>query len=240
MAKKGKIKQTSTESQESRPIRWRGYAQFFLIVCEDEATEPAYFQQFKAIFDELRPETIYLEAVGTGKDPKGVVEHAIEERKRLKTEANKEIDFVWAVFDKDDADQNVTKIQRFEDAFAIAKTENIHLAYSNEVFELWLLLHLEKVEASSPIPRQEIYARLENAIQIQGNKYENFVYDHKKFNPQVIAIIAEIGNETHAIEKAEKLLEAQQGKKPIEANPSTRVHLLVKELRAWIAYYSYN
>ena len=146
MAKKGKIKQPNTEAQEIRPIRWRGYAQFFLIVCEDEATEPAYFRQFKAIFDELRPETIYLEAVGTGKDPKGVVEHAIEERKRLKTEANKEIDFVWAVFDKDDADQNATKIQRFEDAFSTAKTENIHLAYSNEVFELWLLLHLEKVD----------------------------------------------------------------------------------------------
>lgn len=238
MAKKGKIKPTKTEEQDTRPIRWRGFVQFFLIVCEDEATEPAYFQQFKRVFDELRPETIYLETVGTGLSPKGVVEQAIKERNKLKKEANKEIDFVWAVFDKDDADENATKIQNFEEAFTIANTEKVHLAYSNEVFEVWLLLHLEKVEASSPIPRQEIYARLESAIQKQGSKYTSFVYEHG--NKNIIEIIAEIGNEAHAIEKAEKLLEAQEGKKPIEANPSTKVHLLVKELREWIAYYGYK
>ncbi|HMZ32282.1 MAG TPA: RloB family protein, partial [Methanoregulaceae archaeon] len=55
--------------------------------------------------------------------------------------ARKEVDIVWVVFDKDSSDENETKIKRFEDAFTIAEKENFKVAYSNEVFELWLLLH---------------------------------------------------------------------------------------------------
>ncbi|MBG0745814.1 MAG: hypothetical protein I4E98_04320, partial [Planktothrix agardhii KL2] len=34
------------------------------------------------------------------------------------------------------------------------------------------------------------------------------------------------------------LLQAQKGVAPIQANPSTKVHLLVQELRVWIDYYN--
>jgi hypothetical protein len=238
MAKKGKIITTipKQETEEIRPIRWRGYKQFFLIVCEDQATEPAYFAQFKEIFDKITKETIFVKPVGTGKSPKGVVEQAIIEREKLKAEAYKDIDYVWAVFDKDDADKNATTIHNFETAFEIAKNENIQIAYSNEVFELWLLLHLTNVSAKNVIPRKEIYNLLETAIKNSGTLYENFVYEHGNVN--IITIISQIGNEEQAIKKAEKLYELQKHKTAIEANPSTQVHLLVKELRAWIGFYS--
>ena len=45
------------------------------------------------------------------------------------------------------------------------------------------------------------------------------------------------GNEEQAIQKASKLLDYHQNKKPIDANPSTKVHLLVKELQDWIKFY---
>ncbi len=237
MAKKGKITAIpKQETEEIRPIRWRGYKQFFLIVCEDQATEPAYFAQFKEIFDKIAKETIFVKPVGTGKSPKGVVEQAIIEREKLKAETYKDVDFVWAVFDKDDADKNETTIKNFKTAFEIAKNENIHLAYSNEVFELWLLLHLTNVSATNPIPRKEIYNLMETAIKNSGTLYENFVYEHG--NTNIIAIISKIGNEEQAIKKAEKLLKLQKHKKAIEANPSTKVHLLVKELRDWIRFYT--
>ncbi|NJO02961.1 MAG: RloB domain-containing protein [Bacteroidia bacterium] len=206
------------------------------MVCEDQSTEPAYFQQFQDIFDRLKPETLYLERVGTGRQPRsGIVEQAIEERQKLESSVNKEIDFVWVVFDKDDADKNEQEIKKFEDALELATKENMKTALSNECFELWLLLHLKSVSFEHPIPRQELYNQIENAIQIYGEKYKDFVYKHGKRD--VVQIIAQVGNEEQAIKKAEKLLEQQKEKKPIEANPSTQVHLLVSELRAWIKFY---
>ncbi|RKZ38328.1 MAG: hypothetical protein DRQ49_14605 [Gammaproteobacteria bacterium] len=60
-----------------------------------------------------------MRTVGTGRNPKGVIDQAIKNRTDF--ECHKEIDFVWAVFDKDDADENETKINKFNDAFKIAK-----------------------------------------------------------------------------------------------------------------------
>ncbi len=233
MAKKGKLKQPNQKGESKRPIRIKKYAQFFLIVCEDEKTEPGYFEQFKGQFPEG---TLYIRTVGTGRDPKGVIEQAIEKREEFKLECRKEIDFVWAVFDKDDADENETKMNRFNDAFKIAEQENIKIAYSNEAFELWLLLHITYIEESKPLSRSEIYAKLQSQIRKSTEKYNDYEYDHYKPN-NIVEIINEIGNEEQAIQKASKLLDYHKAKKPIEANPSTKVHVLIKELRDWIKFY---
>lgn len=237
MARKGKLPQYPKDETE-RPQNIKKYKQFFLIVCEDEATEPSYFKQFKSKFPE---ETLYIKTVGTGRDSKGVIEKAIEEREAFKLKLEyyrKEIDFVWAVFDKDDADENETKIKRFNDAFEIAERENIQIAYSNEAFELWLLLHITSIEENKPLPRYEIYAKLQSQIRKSAEKYNDYIYDHEKPKEnRIVEIINEIGNEEQAIKKAGKLLDYHRNKKPIEANPSTKVHILVKELRDWIKYY---
>jgi hypothetical protein len=234
MAKKGKLKQLHRKGESKRPLRLKKYAQFFLIVCEDEKTEPSYFEQFKSKFPEG---TMYIRTVGTGRDPKGVIEQAIGKREEFKLECGKEIDFVWAVFDKDDADKNETKINRFNDAFKIAEPENIKIAYSNEAFELWLLLHITYIEESKPLSRREIYAKLQNQIRKSAEKYNDYEYDHYKPN-NIVEIINEIGNEEQAIQKARKLLDYHKNKEPIEANPSTKVYILVKELRDWIEFYN--
>ena len=71
-------------------------------------------------------------------------------------------------------------------------------------------------------------------------KYDSYIYDHKKPNPKTIEIIFEIGNVDLAIKRAEILLENQKNNKPIEANPSTKVHLLIQQLYEWIEYYSFK
>jgi RloB-like protein len=206
----------------------------FLIVCEDENTEPIYFKNFK---EQIPNETIYLRPVGTGRDAKGVVEEALKERDKLTLEAKKEVDVVWAVFDKDDADENATKIQRFTDAFDIAEKNKIKTAYSNEVFELWLLLHLTDVDSAVPLPRKTIYDLLQVYIQ-QNENHSTFQYKHG--NGDILTIIQEIGDQQEAIRRAESLLQKHKGKKMIQANPSTMVHLLIKELLEWITYFSYE
>jgi len=75
MARKGRLKSVPRDVEE-RPVRIKKYSYLFLIVCEDEKTERVYFEDFKAKIPE---ETIYLKAVGTGLDSKGVVERAMYE-----------------------------------------------------------------------------------------------------------------------------------------------------------------
>lgn len=233
MARKGKLKRKLKQRLViERPIRLRRYQYLFLIVCEDEKTEPAYFEQFKV---QIPAETIYLKSVGTGRDAKGVVNEAIREKEKLETEAQKEVDLVWVVFDKDDADENETKIKKFEEAFDIAARQHFKIAYSNEVFEVWLLLHFMDLDAEKPIPRQRIYQLLEASVQAH---HENFIYLHGK--TEILEKVKLLGDEQKAIERATKLLVEQKEKAPIQANPSTKVHLLIQELYEWITYYDFD
>jgi hypothetical protein len=232
MARKGKLKSASRDTEE-RPVRINKYGYLFLIVCEDEKTERVYFEGFK---DKIPEETIYLKAVGTGLDSKGVVERAINERDLLSREAKKDVDAVWVVFDKDDADKSPGRKARYTEAFALAQASNLRTAHSNEVFEVWLLLHLVELDPKKPLPRKEIYDLIQENIRA-NKQYTSFDYVHG--HTEILDILKKIGDENKAIERATLLLEAQKGKDPIDANPSTKVHLLVKELHEWIAYFSY-
>lgn len=234
MARRGVVTNVEFNDRDKRPIRWRRYPCLFLIVCEDGKTEPYYFEMFKK---HIPNETIFLKAVGTGRSSIGVVQQAIVEKERLSEESNKSVDEVWAVFDKDDAEKNPANTNRFQEAFKLAQEHKIKVAYSNEVFELWLLLHFIEVISSTPIPRADIYGQLEQIIR-KYPPYDLFVYLHGA--KEVIDIIHNIGDESHAIVIAEKLSTEHKviGKQPIDANPSTTVHVLVKQLRSLIEYYT--
>lgn len=234
MARRGTLKKSKLKGKEKRPIRWRKYPHLFLIVCEDGNTEPYYFRTFER---HIPVDTIFLRAVGTGRSSKGVVEQAIVERTKLAEKANKNVDEVWVVFDKDDAEKVPVNAIRFTDAFKIARQEKMSVAYSNEVFELWLLLHFTDVRSDKPIPRAAIYSKLETAIK-SFESHNLFVYKHGK--TEVIDALIELGSEATAIKRAEKLLTEQKGKQPIDANPSTTTHILVQRLRALIEWYSYS
>ncbi len=128
MAKRGKVSRSAAVRRDERPLRLRKYPHLFLVVCEDGKTEPYYFRTFER---HIPPETIFLRTVGTGRSSLGVVEQAIEERRLLIEEARKNVDEVWAVFDKDDADQSPGNTHRFDKAFRLAEETGIKVAYSN-------------------------------------------------------------------------------------------------------------
>jgi hypothetical protein len=232
MARKGKLKE-SPQDEQQRLVRVKRYAYLLLIVCEDQKTEKEYFESFRVYFPE---KTVYLRTIGTGLDPKGVVERAKEERSQLSSEAERDVDTTWAVFDKDDADLQPAKKDRFEDAFRIAEEQKIKLAFSNEVFELWLLLFLMDISPEKPLPRKDVYDLLQEEVR-KRDGFANFVYKHG--DTEILGIIRDIGNEEAAMERAVLLLEMHGEKAPINMNPSTRVHLLIREIREWIAYYNY-
>jgi hypothetical protein len=235
VAKAGSVRVSKrTRTEVERPIRYRRYEYLFLIVCEDEKTEPYYFRQFEELIPD---ETLYLRRVGAGLDPLGVIERAHTEREQLAAEFKREVDETWVVFDKDDADKGPGKTRRFLEALRIAASNTFHLAFSNEVFELWLLLHLAEVAPTAPIPRADIYAQLEHTLR-QHAAYSAFQYAHGRID--VVDAVRHVGDEAAASQRAEALAVHHQATPPLQANPSTQVHKLVKRLRELIAYYGYE
>jgi len=109
MAKRGRVDKKLAKGKAERPLRIKTYKYIFLIVCEDEKTEPQYFKQFVSLFPER---TLYLKPIGSGSQWLGVIDRAIQEKVNLSLEVKREVDYVWVVFDRDDAHlkESTTKI----------------------------------------------------------------------------------------------------------------------------------
>lgn len=105
----------------------------FLIVCEGEKTEPNYFEKFRV------PKKIF-DVVGIGANTASLVEKAID----LRGKSIVSYDEVWCVFDRDSF-----PAQNFNNALSLAKNNNINVAYSNEAFEIWYLLHFHYHDAAT-------------------------------------------------------------------------------------------
>ena len=128
MARRSNLPAKGTINLNKRPQRLKKYQYVFLIVCEDQKTEPNYFSQFIELFPD---KTLYLKPVGSGKDPLGVVENAVIEKKKLNEEGKREVDYVWVVFDRDDAHLQESTIRRFNEALSKAKINKFEVACSN-------------------------------------------------------------------------------------------------------------
>ena len=96
-----------------------------LIVCEGANTEPSYFRQF-------RLSSATIKAIGEGYNTTSLVNRAREIANRER------YDQVWCVFDKDDFSDT-----DFNNAIDIAKANSFGVAYSNQAFEYWLILHFD-------------------------------------------------------------------------------------------------
>ena len=137
-------------------------------------------------------------------------------------------------------DKSEGNIRNFEKAFEIAQSNGINIAYSNECFELWLLLHLEDVSPKSEIPRTELYQRLENAINKGRTEKTKFTYNHGA--KDAVDLVMKAGDENKAIERADSLNKYHEkgGNTPISSNPNTKVNELVRQLRNFLDWYKSN
>ena len=174
MAEKGKLGKKLSRNVTKRPERLQRYKYIFLVVCEDEKTEPEYFSQFINLFP---PKTLYLKPIGAGRDSLGVVERAIDEKANLSKEIRKEIDCVWVIFDRDDAHLDKAKRARFQDSLKMAKKTNLRLPIVTKFlsfgsYYIWkihlvvpLMMLLQRF-ALKPEPRIILKALLRNAFKI--------------------------------------------------------------------------
>ena len=178
-----------------------------MIICGGEQTEPNYFKAFHT-------PVVVVTVQPIGKDPLEVVKDGqkrySEERRR-----GEEYDQVWCVFDRDECPS-----QDFNAAIALAKKYRMQIAYSNEAFELWYVLHFHYLDTA--ISRHDYVARLNSLL---GHPYaKNSERMYAELAPKV----------ADAIDNAKRLLAQYAQPNPANDNPSTSVHLLVEQLLRYV------
>lgn len=189
-----------------RKVDTREVKQRFLIVCEGSKTEPNYFRSFR-----VPKNVVEVHVHGFGEDPSRLVRSATD----LKNKDGDDYDQIWCVFDRDSF-----PLENFNNAISSARSQGFSVAYSNEAFELWYILHFEYLNTG--IPRKDYIRKLSRLL---GKKYEKnseTIYDEL------------LDRQLTAIKNAEKLLTEYDPHVPAKDNPSTTVHLLVQELNRFI------
>ncbi len=191
-----------------RPLR-----ESFLILCEGKSTEPQYFNAFR-----LSTATVRALPVTAG-DAMAVVQSAIK-RREAEIAKGKEYDQYWVVFDKD-----ATPGGKFNEAIQLAESSGFHVAYSNQAFELWLLLHFDYI--SGPMDRRDYSPRL--------SAHLGFPYS-KQTDTARLLFQALLGHQSRALENARRLYNSYTGKRrnPAAEESSTTVYKLVEELRRFL------
>jgi len=198
-----------------RSIRNREEHGFIYIFTEGKKTEPIYFNSKKS---EIKSNDIKIKIKGTGHNTLGLVDYALNFIKRERI--NLKVDECWVVFDKDDF------IRNFNSAIKKASRSGLKVAYSNESFELWFLLHFSFT--NSAIKRKDYNEKIEENYR---KETKNKRYKYNKASG-VLPLIDLIKNrEKDATRNAKKLLQQFKTEASfLKKNPSTTVYLLVERL----------
>ncbi len=194
----------------------------FLIVCEGENTEPCYFQSFPV-------QTAEVKTFGMGRSKTSLVEYVIDLVNQDQNDPDRE---VWIVFDMDFNHLKEESLQKkdFNDAVRLAKTNRFQVAYSNDAFELWFLLHYQLLE--SALTRLEYYERLSKLWGISYERQGKGV----QFCRSVYQRLLEDQNASQesAIRNAERLHQQKAQIPPADQNPCTTIYQLVTELNKYL------
>jgi hypothetical protein len=198
----------------------RNEYRFIYIFTEGEKTETNYFKSKKEeIEQELRKKRIKVKINGDGYNTLSLVEYALDfmQKEGVAIGSLEDEDECWVVFDKDN-------FLEFNNAIEKAEANGLKVAYSNECFELWFLLHFSYF--NSAVGRGDYNLKLTDLLQ---KKTKDRRIEYNKSSKNMYALIKD--KECDAIRNAKKLLISYKGQKPFSKNnPSTTVHLLVESL----------
>lgn len=190
-----------------------------LIVCEGENTEPSYFNQF-------RLSSATVKSIGEGYNTISLVNRAIQIAKQSA------YDQVWCVFDKDDFPD-----VDFNNAISLAAANNFGVAYSNQAFEYWIILHLEDHQGGG-MQREDYDDKINKLL-----TPFRLSYDGKRSKTITDAIFDLLDGTDESTQKERKLLAIQRAKRnliqhvpnnPAKAESTTTVFKLVEELLKYV------
>ncbi|MCC5918486.1 MAG: RloB domain-containing protein [Cryomorphaceae bacterium] len=198
-----------------------------LIVCEGKNTEPSYFNKFRVSSASVR-------SVGEGYNTTSLVERAkaLSNRKWFRKKG-KQFDQVWCVFDADIDPEHPRQAEKFNDAITLAEQYGFRVAYSNQAFEYWLILHFED-HLGEPMHRSLYNDRLNDHLLPFNVDYDGL--KSKKISERFFALMEGKDQKTNthrvklAIERARKIYNTYDHKNPANEESSTTVFRLVEEL----------
>ncbi|MCF6340614.1 MAG: RloB family protein [Sulfurimonas sp.] len=195
-----------SKAQRKRIIKkTKSISKRVLIACEDTKSSKFYFTKMIKDYG-LRGEVTFAKHIGT--NPMKVLE-AI--KAHLVKDSN--FDEKWIVIDKD----SYSKAE-FKGTIESARTLDINVAYANEAYELWILLHLQ--EQNTYINRFQLNKKLKDLVSYEKNN--EFIYE----------IIKSKQNE--AIKRSKNLIkyftDINGCSNPFNDNPSNTIYKLVESL----------
>jgi len=206
-----------------------------LIVCEGEKTEPNYFKWWQKQLEKIRvvaksdaklaarskvrgidvnSSSDEIEVKGEGKNTNSLVKEATRLKTQAKIQAKIEYTQVWCVFDRDSF-----PAKNYNTAIEQACANDLKVAYSNEAFELWYLLHFDYVNTG--VSRKQYKKMLTERLGEKYQKNDQAMYEKLLKHPKA--------DQQRAIKNAKKLLN-KYAEDYANHNPSTTVFELVENL----------
>ena len=188
----------------------REVKQTFLIICEGVNTEPDYFNAFRLT-------SANVKAVGQGMGTLALVQKAINIKDQEK-QKGRIYSQNWVVFDKDDFPEH-----DFNSAISLVRQHGFEVAYSNQAFEFWFLLHFNLYQGALHRSRYEKMLTV-----LLGFPYTKKTgVSSKMFN-------ALFFKQEQAINHAKTIMKQFDGNNPAQQESSTTVYLLVEELNKFL------
>ena len=158
-----------------------------------------------------------VKAVGQAMNTMTLVNKAISIREADR-QKKRVYDQCWVVFDKDDFPAN-----DFNQAIQLAESNGFRVAYSNQAFEYWFLLHYNLY--IGPIHRNLYKDMLTKLTGLLYNKTEGF---------GAVMYNLLLTRQQQAIKNADTVLAQFLHGNPAEEESSTTVHKLVVELNKYL------
>lgn len=223
----------------------------FIIFCEDQNDEPYYFRSFdvenklkiNCVPNQKKAKLNLINTLGYCKD-KDLIEF-VDHGFKIKEGTTENI---WCVYDRDIEHTDFSQVRQEDDinfstAIETAKQAGLKVAWSNDAFELWVLLHFEEVQSNEKLHRDYVYNRLTEILkdipQI-NEKYNDLINDesfhykrHLKKRVAFLTYVLPLLKEKvlEAIKNAKILEKAFEGHIPYhDCNPCTLVHHLIGDI----------
>ena len=205
-----------------------------LIICEGEKTEPNYFNWWRKQLENIRSAAktkptgridvnIFSDTIdikGEGRSTRSLVKQAII----LKNLAPIDYKQIWCVFDRDSFTPN-----DYNAAIEMAHAEEFHVAFSNEAFEFWYLLHFDFFDTG--VSRSQYKQMLTDRLGETYQKNDSDMYEK---------LLKHSGaDQKQAIKNAKKLYKqmGSDARNYADFNPSTTVFKLVESLNKHVCQF---
>ena len=195
--------------------------EYHLIASEGTETEPQYFGAIQRIINSKYRDRIQLKVEGIGDN---TVNLLMKARQYVQ---NNGIVFkhVWIVYDTDDFPaENIDMVAQLCEEYSAQGETIYHAVWSNQCVELWYLLHFMYMDTD--IDRSRYWPKLSDCLKNMG------AGSYEKNRPDMYEVLRPYMD--IAIANAKRLDKQNEGRKPSESAPGTKVYELVEMLRPYL------